>query len=64
MKPSEKIAALEHNAQAKIQFWNAVRKIIPATKTIANDTGQRINLSQECNSIRGEMCGKKVIRKK
>jgi hypothetical protein len=29
MKPSEEIAAIEQSAQAKIQFWNAVRKIIP-----------------------------------
>jgi flagellar motor component MotA len=41
MKPSEEIAALEQNAQAKIQFWNAMRKIIPATGTIATDMGQR-----------------------
>jgi len=41
MKPSEEIAAMEQNAQAKIQFWNAVRKIIPAMRTIAKDTGQR-----------------------
>jgi hypothetical protein len=32
---------MEQNAQAKIQFWNAVRKIIPAMRTIAKDTGQR-----------------------
>jgi hypothetical protein len=41
MKPSEEIAATEQNAQAKIQFWNAMRKIIPATGAITNDTGQR-----------------------
>ncbi|EMM5418200.1 hypothetical protein [Citrobacter amalonaticus] len=32
---------MEQNAQAKIQFWNAMRKIIPATGTIATDMGQR-----------------------
>jgi hypothetical protein len=41
MKPSEEIAAIEQNAQAKIQFWNAVRKMIPGTGTITNGTASR-----------------------
>ncbi|EKM8121186.1 hypothetical protein AB8Q40_15465 [Klebsiella quasipneumoniae subsp. similipneumoniae] len=41
MKPSEEIAALEQNAQAKIQFWNAVRKMIPGTGTITNGIASR-----------------------
>jgi len=31
----------------KIQYWNAVRKIIPATKAIANDTEQRNRYSMK-----------------
>ncbi|WP_181945053.1 hypothetical protein [Klebsiella variicola] len=41
MKPSKEIAAIEQNAQAKIQFWNAVRKMIPGTGTITNGTASR-----------------------
>lgn len=37
---------MEQNAQAKIQFWNAMREIIPATGTIATDMGQRNDHSQ------------------
>ena len=61
MKPSEEIAALEQNAQAKIQFWNAMRKIIPATGTIATDMGQRNDQSQEGNPICGKTCSKRLF---
>lgn len=52
---------MEQNAQAKIQFWNAMRKIIPATGTIATDMGQRNDQSQEGYPICGKTCSEKLF---
>jgi hypothetical protein len=42
---------MEQNAQAKIQFWNAVRKIIPATGTIATESARAVTTSQSVRQV-------------
>ncbi|WP_213193099.1 hypothetical protein, partial [Klebsiella aerogenes] len=46
--------AMEQNAQAKIQIWNAMRKIIPATGTTATESARAVATSQ---SVRQALIG-------
>ncbi|MFP8735760.1 hypothetical protein [Klebsiella aerogenes] len=45
---------MEQNAQAKIQIWNAMRKIIPATGTIATESAGAVTTNQ---SVRQALIG-------